>query len=104
MSSPPPDNDILIQSFLVSLTVYSKVKKHSLDDYMVTEKKHFPLKYIPPKVKGEMVKKIAEETPPVMKVFMDMQHVDKLAQVSKSKGSGSSDSDSDPHNADIFIL
>ncbi|KAI6029022.1 hypothetical protein EDC04DRAFT_2898851 [Pisolithus marmoratus] len=122
MSSPPPDNDILIQSFLVSLTVYSKVKKvslkgkttskeekstkmkellfaldesnyteflqailckHSLDDYMVTEKKHFPLKYIPPKAKGqhmsdainvndiadyrEMVKKIAEETPPVMK-------------------------------------
>ncbi|KAI6027146.1 hypothetical protein EDC04DRAFT_2605909 [Pisolithus marmoratus] len=111
MSSPPLDDDILIQSFSVSLTVYSKVKKvllkgkttskeekstkmkellfaldklnytkflqavlhkHGLDDYMVTKKKHFPLKYIPPKARGEMVQKIAEETPPVMKVFMDM--------------------------------
>ncbi|KAI6029200.1 hypothetical protein PISMIDRAFT_121225 [Pisolithus microcarpus 441] len=134
MLSPPLDDDILLQSFSVSLMVYSKVKKvslrgktmskeeksmkmkellfalddsnyteflqvilhkHSLDDYIVTKKKHFPLKYIPLKVKGqwmsdtidvndianyrEMVKKIAEETPPVVKVFVDMQHVDKLA-------------------------
>ncbi|KIK25095.1 hypothetical protein PISMIDRAFT_97447 [Pisolithus microcarpus 441] len=91
MSSPPLDDDILLQSFSVSLTVYSKVKKvslkgkktskeeksmkmkellfalddsnyteflqailhkHGLDGYTVTEKRHFPLKYIPPKAKG----------------------------------------------------
>ncbi|KIK26860.1 hypothetical protein PISMIDRAFT_8642 [Pisolithus microcarpus 441] len=134
MLSPPLVDDIVLQSFSVSLMVYSKVKKvllkgkamsmeeksmkteeilfalddskytkflqailhkHGLDDYIVTEKKHFLLKYIPPKVKGqwmsdatnvngiadyrEMVKKIAEETPPVVKVFMDMKHVNKLA-------------------------
>ncbi|KIK17126.1 hypothetical protein PISMIDRAFT_112058, partial [Pisolithus microcarpus 441] len=133
MSSPLPEDDILLQSFSVSLTVYSKVKnvslkgkksskeekstkmkellftldnsnyteflqailcKHGLDGYTVTEKRHFPIKYIPPKAKGqwmsdvidvddianyrEMVKKIAEETPPVVKVFVDMRHVDKL--------------------------
>jgi len=88
-SPPPGDNDDL-QSFSVSLTVYSKVKKttrgkmtskeekstkmkellfvlddsnyleflhsillkHGLENYQVSDKKHFPLKYIPPKTKG----------------------------------------------------
>jgi len=89
-SPPPGDNDDL-QSFSVSLMVYSKVKKttheemmskeekstkmkellfalddsnylflhsillkHGLENYQVSDKKHFPLKYIyiPPKTKG----------------------------------------------------
>jgi len=92
MSSPTlEDDDTLVQSFSVSLTVYSKIKKtsvkgkttskeekstkmkellfaptnsnyveflqaillkHGLENYEATEKKHFPLKYIPPKTKG----------------------------------------------------
>ncbi|KAI6018351.1 hypothetical protein EDC04DRAFT_2607814 [Pisolithus marmoratus] len=104
MSSPPLDDDTLLQSFSVLLMVYSKVKKailckHGLDGYTVTKKRHFSLKYIPPKVKGEMVKKIAEETLPVVKVFVDMRHVDKLVRVSKSKGSGSSEDNSDSGSA-----
>ncbi|KIK23141.1 hypothetical protein PISMIDRAFT_101124, partial [Pisolithus microcarpus 441] len=62
--------------------------KHGLDDYQVTEKKHFPLKYIPPKAQEqqmsdaidvdnladyrEMVKKISQGQLPVVKLFMDM--------------------------------
>ncbi|KAI6040593.1 hypothetical protein EDC04DRAFT_2602373 [Pisolithus marmoratus] len=45
--------------------------KHGLEDYMVTERKHFPLNYIP--LEGLRVKK--------------------LPQTSKSKGSGSSEDD-----------
>ncbi|KIK24631.1 hypothetical protein PISMIDRAFT_98060 [Pisolithus microcarpus 441] len=86
------DNEIL-QSFSISLTVYTKVKKtiqgktmskeeksakmkellftinglnyleflhsilfkHGLKDYEVIEKKHFPLKYIPLKAKGDAI-------------------------------------------------
>ncbi|KAI5994860.1 hypothetical protein EDC04DRAFT_3094936 [Pisolithus marmoratus] len=46
--------------------------KHGLASYDVTEKKHFPLKYIPPKVKGDMVKKLLEQKPLTVKVFVDM--------------------------------
>ncbi|KAI6020501.1 hypothetical protein EDC04DRAFT_2901731 [Pisolithus marmoratus] len=62
--------------------------KHGLASYEVTEKKHFPLKYIPLKVKGQhildtidvdniinykdMVKKLLEEKPSTVKVFVDM--------------------------------
>ena len=91
MSSPTPEDDDTQQSFSISLTVYSKIKKtsvkgkttskeekstkmkellfapnnsnyvkflqaillkHGLESYEVTERKHFPLKYIPPKAKG----------------------------------------------------
>lgn len=86
--SPPPGDDL--QSFSISLTVYSKVKKttrgkttskeekstkmkellfalddsnyleflrsillkHGQKNYQVSDRKHFPLKYIPPKTKG----------------------------------------------------
>ncbi|KIK15550.1 hypothetical protein PISMIDRAFT_16437 [Pisolithus microcarpus 441] len=57
--------------------------KHGLNDYQVSEKKHFPLKYIPPKARGqrisdaidvdnladyrEMVKKISEGQLPISK-------------------------------------
>ncbi|KIK15351.1 hypothetical protein PISMIDRAFT_82380, partial [Pisolithus microcarpus 441] len=91
MSSPPPEDDDFLQSFSISLTVYSKIRKtsvkgkatskeekstktkellfalstsnyieflqavlskHGLNNYEVTEKKHYPLKYVPPKAKG----------------------------------------------------
>ncbi|KAI6008476.1 hypothetical protein EDC04DRAFT_2907142 [Pisolithus marmoratus] len=68
--------------------------KHGLAGYEVTEKKHFPLKYIPSKAKGqcildainvdnildyrEMVKKLTEDKPPMVKLFMDMQYIEKL--------------------------
>ncbi|KAI6030148.1 hypothetical protein EDC04DRAFT_2605435 [Pisolithus marmoratus] len=74
--------------------------KHSLENYEVTEKRHFPLKYVSPKVKGqqvidaidvdnaidyrEMVKKISEDKPSVVKIFVDMQHIEKLPQAVKS--------------------
>ncbi|KAI6033484.1 hypothetical protein BKA83DRAFT_4120971 [Pisolithus microcarpus] len=138
-SPTPEDDNEILQSFSVSLTVYTKVKKttqgkatskeekstktkellfaindsnyleflrsilhkHGLKNYEVTEKKHFPLKYIPPKAKGqrtsdaidvdnlsdygEMVKKIYDESPPVVK----------LRRVSHSGGPGS-ENDSEP--------
>ncbi|KAI5983430.1 hypothetical protein EDC04DRAFT_2914984 [Pisolithus marmoratus] len=80
--------------------------KHGLIEYEVTEKKHFPLKYIPLKARGrqwvsdaidvnnladyrEMVKKISE--------YEGELSVEKLPQASKSNGSGSSkDGDSEP--------
>ncbi|KIK22928.1 hypothetical protein PISMIDRAFT_11295 [Pisolithus microcarpus 441] len=77
--------------------------KHGLNSYKVSEKKHYPLKYIPPKAKGQwvsdvidvdniidyrdMVNKLMEDKPPVVKIFMDMQHVKKLPQGSKSRSS-----------------
>ncbi|KAG6377816.1 hypothetical protein JVT61DRAFT_14591 [Boletus reticuloceps] len=149
MSSPTPEDDIIQQSFSISLTVYSNIKKklvkgktslkeekstktkellfapddsnyikflqaillkHGLENYEVTEKKHFPLKYIPPKTKGqqmtdsidvdnstdykEMVKKVLNDKPLIVKVFVDMRQVEKLPHSSRSKGSGSSAEDS----------
>ncbi|KAI6099448.1 hypothetical protein EV401DRAFT_1894797 [Pisolithus croceorrhizus] len=60
--------------------------KHGLESYKVAEKKHFPVKYVPPKAQGqwlsdtidvndatdykEMVKKISEDKPPVVKIFL----------------------------------
>ncbi|KAI6009267.1 hypothetical protein EDC04DRAFT_2906607 [Pisolithus marmoratus] len=89
--------------------------KHGLKEYEVTEKKQFPLKFIPPKAQGqwvsdtidvdnladyqEMVKKISEYEGKlsIVKIFMDMQQVEKLPRASKSRGSGSSkDGDSEP--------
>ncbi|KIK28176.1 hypothetical protein PISMIDRAFT_7690 [Pisolithus microcarpus 441] len=74
--------------------------KHGLESYEVTDKKHFPLKYVPPKAKGqrasdaidvdnatdyrEMVKKISEEKPAVVKIFVDMRHIERLPRASKS--------------------
>ncbi|KAI5988002.1 hypothetical protein EDC04DRAFT_2614644 [Pisolithus marmoratus] len=65
--------------------------KHGLEDYMVTERKHFPLNYIPPLEAWpsnyrEMVKKISEYEG-------KLSIVKKLPQTSKSKGSGSSEDD-----------
>ncbi|KIK20243.1 hypothetical protein PISMIDRAFT_13136 [Pisolithus microcarpus 441] len=85
--------------------LHSILHKHGLTNYQVTEKKHFPLKYIPPKVKGqqisnaidvdnqnnyrEMVKKVSDKAVPVVKVFVNMQQVEKLLWVSQAAGSGS---------------
>ncbi|KAI6008948.1 hypothetical protein EDC04DRAFT_2610799 [Pisolithus marmoratus] len=70
--------------------------RHGLAGYKVTEKKHFPLKYIPSKTKGEMVKKLTEDKPPMVILFMDMQYIEKLPRGSRSKGSpGSSEDDSE---------
>ncbi|KAI5982861.1 hypothetical protein EDD15DRAFT_2377076 [Pisolithus albus] len=76
------------------------LRKHGLQSYEVTEKKRFPLKYVPPKAKGqrvsdvidvdnaadyrEMVKKISEEKPAIVKIFVDMRHIEKLPHPSKS--------------------
>ncbi|KAI6030228.1 hypothetical protein EDC04DRAFT_2605399 [Pisolithus marmoratus] len=84
--------------------------KHGLENYEVTEKRHFPLKYVPPKVKGqwvtdainvnnaidyrEMVKKISEDKPSVVKIFVDMQHIEKLPQAVKSSDDSEFASDS----------
>ncbi|KAI6012345.1 hypothetical protein EDC04DRAFT_2609521 [Pisolithus marmoratus] len=35
----------------------------------------------------EMVNKLLEDKPPVVKIFVDMQHIEKLSQGSKSRGS-----------------
>ena len=165
MSSPTPEvDDSTQQSFSISLTVYSKIKKtsvkgkttskeekstkmkellfapnnsnyveflqaillkHGLEIYEVTEKKHFPLKYIPPKAKAyifhdggngtnfsirqrvtdaidvdnvsdykEMVKKITNEKPSIVKVFVDTRHINKLPRGSTTRGSRSSEDDS----------
>lgn len=79
------------------------LSKHGLNNYEVTEKKHYPLKYVPPKAKGqrasdaidvdniidyrEMVNKLLEDKPSVVKVFVDMRHVEKLPRGSKSRNS-----------------
>ncbi|KAI6129823.1 hypothetical protein EV401DRAFT_2066572 [Pisolithus croceorrhizus] len=102
--SPALEDEVNLQAFSVSLAVYSKstktkellfapdnsnyleflcsiLRKHGLMNYQVTEKKHFPLKYILPKAKGqrigdaidvdnqndyrEMVKKVSDEAVPV---------------------------------------
>lgn len=100
--------------------------KHSLDNYEVTENKHFPFKYLPPKTKGcvflttitglltvfvrqraskaidvdnkadykEMVKKITEEKPLTVKIYMDMQSVESLPQGSCSRHSCSEEDSS----------
>ncbi|KAI6163600.1 hypothetical protein EDD17DRAFT_1428783, partial [Pisolithus thermaeus] len=90
----PDDSNYL--EFLCSI-----LRKHGLMNYQVTEKKHFLLKYIPPKRIGdaidvdnqndyrEMVKKVSDEAVPVVKVFVDMRQVEKLPQVSQAAGSGS---------------
>ncbi|KAI5998888.1 hypothetical protein EDC04DRAFT_2909211 [Pisolithus marmoratus] len=85
--------------------LHSILHKHSLMNYQVTEKKHFSLKYILLKVKGqwigdainvdnqndyrEMVKKVFDEAIPVVKVFVNMQQVEKLPWVLQAAGSGS---------------
>ncbi|KAL4064220.1 hypothetical protein V8B97DRAFT_1876068 [Scleroderma yunnanense] len=83
------------------------ILKHGLQNYEVTYRRHFPLKYIPPKLKGylfislsclcecqtnspckqwtsdmidvdnlnnyrDMVKKISDDNPPVVKILVDM--------------------------------
>ncbi|KAI6107739.1 hypothetical protein EV401DRAFT_1891929 [Pisolithus croceorrhizus] len=87
--------------------------------YEVTEKKHFPIKYIPPKARGqwlsdvidvdnatdykEMVKKISEDKPPVVKIFVDMQHIKKLPQVVKSSDDLECTSDSSKEDGQATI-
>ena len=43
----------------------------------------------------EMVKKISDDCPPVVRVFVDMRHIEKLPRVSQAGGPGSGD-DSEP--------
>ncbi|KAI5988904.1 hypothetical protein EDC04DRAFT_2612091 [Pisolithus marmoratus] len=59
--------------------------KHGLENYEVTEQwvsdtidVNNPANY------KEMVKKISEDKPPVVKIFVDMQHIEKLPQAIKS--------------------
>jgi len=109
--------------------------KHSLDNYEVTENKHFPFKYLPPKTKGcvflititglltvfvrqrtseaidvdnkadykEMVKKITEEKPLTVKIYVDMRSVESLPQGSRSRRS-CSEGDSSSGEVCMHIL
>ncbi|KAI6013895.1 hypothetical protein EDC04DRAFT_2904341 [Pisolithus marmoratus] len=80
--------------------------KHGLENYEVTEKRHFPPQICSAKATTtkysirqwvtdtinvnnaidyrEMVKKISEDKPSVVKIFVDMQHIEKLPQAMKS--------------------
>ncbi|KAG9309093.1 hypothetical protein JVU11DRAFT_10976 [Chiua virens] len=82
----------------------SMLQKHGQDDYMVTEKKHYPFQYTLLKVKGqqaagaidvdnlaeyqEMVMKIVdlESKPSTVKIFVDMRHIQKLPRAQASSG------------------
>ncbi|KIM50301.1 hypothetical protein SCLCIDRAFT_18538 [Scleroderma citrinum Foug A] len=84
--------------------------KHGQKSYEVTEKKHYPFRYIPLKAKRqhasdaidvdniadykETVKKVVDKKPTVVKIFVDMCHIEKLPHT-KSRSSGSED-DSEP--------
>ncbi|KAI6043636.1 hypothetical protein EDC04DRAFT_2600087 [Pisolithus marmoratus] len=79
--------------------------KHGLESYEVTEKRHFPLKYIPPKARGqwvsdaidvnniadyrEMVKKISEDKPSTVKIFTLKSSEDDL-EISSDSTKGTS--------------
>ncbi|KIJ21121.1 hypothetical protein PAXINDRAFT_6893 [Paxillus involutus ATCC 200175] len=73
----------------------SVLAKHGQDQYKIMERKRYPIKYVPPKAKSqrssdamdvdneadykEMVKKIHDMEPPGMiKIYVDMKHVEKL--------------------------
>ncbi|KAI5982136.1 hypothetical protein EDC04DRAFT_2616903 [Pisolithus marmoratus] len=96
--------------FTLNSSNYIEFLQAILAGYEVTKKKQFPLKYIPSKAKGqcvsdaidvenildyrEMVKKLTEDKPPMVKLFVDMQYIEKLPQGLRSKGSpGSSEDD-----------
>jgi len=52
----------------------------------------------------EMVKKISDSgMPPIIKVFVDMRHIEKLPRGSKSKGTGSSGDDSEATSDSVRV-
>ncbi|KIK18458.1 hypothetical protein PISMIDRAFT_14367 [Pisolithus microcarpus 441] len=63
--------------------------KHGLEDYVVSERKHFPLKYVLPKARGQWLSDAIN----VDNLADYREMVEKLSQTSKSKGSGSSEDD-----------
>ncbi|KIK82027.1 hypothetical protein PAXRUDRAFT_14938 [Paxillus rubicundulus Ve08.2h10] len=85
--------------------------KHGQEVYKVTAKKHYPFRYTLPKTKGqqsadalatdvdnladyqEMVTKIIKSKLSAVKIFIDMQHIQKLPQAQASSASGD---DSEP--------
>ncbi|KIK19815.1 hypothetical protein PISMIDRAFT_13386 [Pisolithus microcarpus 441] len=67
--------------------------KHGLEDYVVSERKHFPLKYVPLKARGQRLSDAID----VDNLADYREMVKKLSRTSKSKGSGSSkDNKSEP--------
>ncbi|KIK14137.1 hypothetical protein PISMIDRAFT_117552 [Pisolithus microcarpus 441] len=72
----------------------SLLEKHGQDQYVVSDRRWYPFKFVPPKAKGqhvtdamdvdneadyqEMVGKIHGTNPSVTKIFIDMKHVEKL--------------------------
>ncbi|KAF8546133.1 hypothetical protein OG21DRAFT_1491549 [Imleria badia] len=74
--------------------LWSMLEKHGQDNYEVTTKKHYPFRYTLLKIKGqhvanaidvnniadykEMVMKINESKPAVIKILIDMRDIQKL--------------------------
>ncbi|KAI6019254.1 hypothetical protein BKA83DRAFT_4127200 [Pisolithus microcarpus] len=103
---PLRDNNYL--GFLQSL-----LEKHGQDQYIVSDQRWYPFKFVPPKAKGsqratdamdvdneadyqEMVGKIHGANPSVTKIFIDMKHVEKLpSNESSNKASEASGDDDD---------
>ncbi|KAI5980479.1 hypothetical protein EDC04DRAFT_2917958 [Pisolithus marmoratus] len=86
----------------------SLLEKHRQDQYMVSDRRQYPFKFMPPKAKGQhvsdamdvdnkadyqdMVRKIHGANPSITKIFIDMKHIEKLPsnkssnEVSKASG------------------
>ncbi|KIK13183.1 hypothetical protein PISMIDRAFT_119385 [Pisolithus microcarpus 441] len=101
---PLRDNNYL--GFLQSL-----LEKHGQDQYIVSDRRRYPFKFVPPKAKGqratdamdvdneadyqEMVGKIHGANPSITKIFIDMKHVEKLPSNESSNEASEASGDDD---------
>ncbi|KAI6016777.1 hypothetical protein PISMIDRAFT_18143 [Pisolithus microcarpus 441] len=101
---PLRDNNYL--GFLQSL-----LEKHGQDQYIVSDRRWYPFKFVPPKAKGqcatdamdvdnkadyqEMVGKIHGANPSVTKIFIDMKHIEKLPSNESSNEASEASGDDD---------
>ncbi|KAI6019129.1 hypothetical protein EDC04DRAFT_2901868 [Pisolithus marmoratus] len=98
------DNNYL--GFLQSL-----LEKHRQDQYMVSDRRWYPFKFMPPKAKGQhvsdamdvnnkadyqdMVRKIHGTNPSITKIFIDMKRVEKLPSNKSSNEASEASGDDD---------
>ncbi|KAI6025200.1 hypothetical protein BKA83DRAFT_4491946 [Pisolithus microcarpus] len=89
----------------------SLLEKHGQDQYVVSDRRWYPFKFVPPKAKGqhvtdamdvdneadyqEMVGKIHGTNPSVTKIFIDMKHVEKLPSNESSNEASEASGDDD---------